>query len=116
MSIQVIIGGSAFIATLDEGAAGQELARRLPLSLTMEELHGNEKYCYTGQDFGGNASVPDAIHAGDLMAFGGDCLVLFYEEIPSNSWSYARIGRIEDTSGLAQACGTGAVSVEFRAL
>ena len=55
----------------------------------MDELHGNEKYCYTGEGFGGEQYVPETIEAGDLMVFGSDCLVLFYETFSNGGWSYA---------------------------
>lgn len=115
MHIQVTVNGVAFVATLDEGPAGQALLSRLPLTLTMDELHGNEKYCYTGEAFGGDSFVPGTIEAGDLMVFGSDCLVLFYETFANDGWSYQRVGKIDDASGLADACGAGQAVVEFAA-
>lgn len=74
-------------------AAGREPINRLPLTLQMDELHGNEKYCYTGEPFGSDQSVPETIEAGDLMVFGSDCLVLFYETFANDGWGYALVGR-----------------------
>ena len=113
MQITITVNGTPFTATIENNAAGQELLARLPLTLSMEELHGNEKYCYTGKAFGGEQYVPDTIEAGDLMVFGSDCLVLFYETFSNGGWSYARVGKIDDPSGLAEACGSGTASVEF---
>lgn len=113
MQIQVLVNDASFTATIEDTAAGQELLARLPLTLSMEELHGNEKYCYTGESFGGETHVPDTIEAGDLMVFGSDCLVLFYETFSNGGWSYARVGRIDDPSGLADACGSGTAMVTF---
>ena len=79
----------------------------------MDELHGNEKYCYTGEGFGGEQYVPETIEAGDLMVFGSDCLVLFYETFSNGGWSYARVGKVDDPSGLADACGSGTSTVTF---
>lgn len=116
MRIQVLVNNQAFTATLNGEAAAQELMRRLPLTLTMDELHGNEKYCYTGQAFNGATSVPDTIEAGDLMVFGSDCLVLFYETFSNDGWSYQRVGKIDNVEGLAEACGSDSANVEFTGL
>ena len=113
MQITITVNDTPFTATIEDTGAGQELLARLPLTLTMEELHGNEKYCYTGEAFGGESYVPDTIEAGDLMVFGSDCLVLFYETFSNGGWSYARVGKIDDPSGLAEACGAGTATVEF---
>ena len=113
MQISVTVNGAPFTATIEDTDAGKALLARLPLSLTMDELHGNEKYCYTGESFGGEQHVPETIEAGDLMVFGSDCLVLFYETFANGGWSYARVGKIDDVTGLAEACGAGAVTVEF---
>lgn len=116
MQIQVTVNDTPFTATIEDTAAGQELLARLPLTLSMEELHGNEKYCYTGESFGGEQYVPDTIEAGDLMVFGSDCLVLFYQTFANDGWSYTRVGKIDDPSGLADACGSGAATVEFSSI
>ena len=116
MKISVTVNGAPFVATVEDSEAGQALMARLPFTLQMEELHGNEKYCYTGEAFGGEQYAPATIEAGDLMVFGSDCLVLFYETFSNGGWSYARVGKIDDTTGLAEACGTGAATVEFASL
>jgi hypothetical protein len=116
MQILVTVNDVQFTATIEDTAAGQELLARLPLTLQMEELHGNEKYCYTGESFGGEQEVPETIETGDLMVFGSDCVVLFYETFSNGGWSYARVGKIDDTAGLAEACGSGAAAVAFAAL
>jgi len=116
MKITVTVNGTSFTATIEDGAAGRELMKRLPLTLQMDELHGNEKYCYTGESFGGDQFVPGTIEAGDLMVFGSDCFVLFYETFSNGGWSYVRVGKIDDPTGLAEACGSGIAVVEFASL
>lgn len=116
MQISVIVNDVPFTATVEDNAAGQELLSRLPLTLSMDELHGNEKYCYTGEGFGGEQYVPETIEAGDLMVFGSDCLVLFYETFSNGGWSYARVGKIDDPTSLAEACGSGAATVTFESI
>jgi hypothetical protein len=46
------------------------------------------------------------------MLYGNNCVVLFYETFNS-SYSYTRIGAIDNPSGLASALGSGDVSVRF---
>ena len=56
---------------------------------------------------------PGNIRAGDLMLYGSDCLVLFYENF-SSGYSYTRLGSMDDPSGLAAALGRGSVDVTFQ--
>ena len=78
----------------------------------MNELNGNEKYHYLSSSLPSAAYQPCTIHAGDLMLYGNNCVVLFYETFNS-SYSYTRIGAIDNPSGLAEALGVGNVSVRF---
>ena len=116
MQISVTINGTPFTATLDDGVAGQQMLERLPLSLHMEELHGNEKYNYTGESFDGEEYLPTTIEAGDLMVYGGDCLVLFYETFDNDRYQYQRVGKIDDVTKLAEVCGKNSVNVDFEQL
>lgn len=55
---------------------------------------------------------PGQIYEGDLMLYGNNCLVLFYESF-SSGYSYTRLGSADDPAGLAEALGTGSVEVAF---
>ena len=110
--ITVTAGGREFSAVLCENAAAGELLEMLPLTLNMSELNGNEKYFYLDRGFTGEPVTPSSIRAGDIMIFGSDCLVLFYEDF-TTSYSYTPIGRIENPEGLAEALGDGNVQVSF---
>jgi hypothetical protein len=78
----------------------------------MNELNGNEKYHYLSSSLPTAAYQPGTIHAGDLMLYGNNCVVLFYETF-NTSYSYTRLGAIDNPSGLAAALGSGDVSVRF---
>ena len=110
--INIIIGSKAFTATLADSETGEAFAALLPLTVTMNELNGNEKYHYLSTSLPTAAYRPGIIHAGDLMLYGNNCLVLFYETF-NTSYSYTRLGSIDNPSGLASALGSGDVSVRF---
>jgi hypothetical protein len=103
---------TAFTATLADGAAADAFATRLPLTLTMADLHRNEKYADLPVDLPTDASRPDRIESGDLMLFGSATLVLFYETFPT-TYRYTRIGRVDDPAGLGAAVGSGSVTATF---
>ncbi len=112
MQINVIVGTKTFTATLADSETGRAFAQLLPLTLSMTELNGNEKYHYLDSSLPTDSYQPGTIHAGDLMLYGNNCVVLFYETF-SSSYSYTRIGSIDNPSGLAAALGSGNVSVRF---
>lgn len=110
--LKIIVGSSVFTATLYENATANAFKAMLPLTLAMNELNGNEKFYDLTQSLPSNASNPGTIANGDLMLYGSKTLVLFYKSF-STSYSYTRIGRIADTSKLAEALGAGNVKVTF---
>ncbi|WP_455595091.1 cyclophilin-like fold protein [Cloacibacillus porcorum] len=112
---QIIIsaGGRSFSATLYDNEAAGALAAMLPMRLEMSELNGNEKYCGLSHSLPVNPARPSGIHAGDLMLYGSDCLVLFYKSF-STTYSYTPLGRIDDPAGLAEALSGGKALVSFQ--
>jgi hypothetical protein len=110
--MKIRIGTKTFTAKLYNNATVTAFKALLPLTLNMNELNGNEKYFHLSTNLPTDASSPDTIHTGDLMIWGSNSLVLFYKTF-STSYSYTKLGRIEDTSGLAEAVGEGSVTVNF---
>ena len=111
-TLKLTIGQTSFTATLEDNATVKELQSLLPMTLQMDELNGNEKYCYLSSSLPTAASRPGTIHAGDIMLYGSSCIVIFYKTF-SSGYSYTRIGHIDNVDQLAQAVGSGSVSVRF---
>ena len=113
--IRITIGDKMFSAALENTPAATEFVKRLPLSLRMNELNGNEKYIGLPEKFPTESSCPGKIRSGELMLYGKSTLVLFYESFPT-SYSYTRIGKITDAKGLKEAVGNREVTVKFEAV
>lgn len=84
----------------------------LPASFEMTELNGNEKLFRLPSRLPSNDVNPGTIKAGDLMLWNSNTLVLFYETFPT-SYSYTRLGRIDNAGGLSAAVGKGDVTIRF---
>ena len=108
--IVVSVGGKSFTAKIEDSETGRAFMEKLPLTLSMTELNGNEKYCY-GVTLPTASKYYSTIEAGDLMLYGSNCIVLFYGS--AGGYSYTRIGKLTATDGLAAAVGSGTASVTF---
>lgn len=110
--MKVTIGEKTFGVTLKDNETAAAFAALLPMELSMSELNGNEKYHYLMGALPVNPQRVGRVEAGDLMLFGDDCVVLFYKSF-STGYSYTRIGRLDDVSGLEKAVGRGSVLVKM---
>lgn len=111
-AISLTVGEQTFSATLLDNETARQFAVQFPLTLEMSELNGNEKYYYMDNELSTDSYRPEQINAGDLMLYGNNCLVLFYESFSSN-YSYTRLGSVDDPAGLAEALGMSSVEVVF---
>lgn len=108
----VEVGGSRFTATLEDNEAVDALVQMMeenPVTIQMSDYAGFEKVGSLG------ASLPTSnsqttTQAGDIVLYQGNQIVIFYG---SNSWSYTRLGRIDDLTGWESALGNGDVTVTF---
>jgi hypothetical protein len=106
------VGERRFAITLTDSAAARAFVAQLPLTLDMSELNGNEKHAELPKALPADATRPGTIRTGDLMLYGSTTLVVFYTTFQS-SYSYTRLGRVEDAAGLAGALGPRGVQVVF---
>ena len=112
MNMIVQVNGSTFTATLEENAAVDALVKMMeqgPVTIQMRDYSGFEKVGSLGTSLPTSNSQTTA-HAGDIVLYQGNQIVMFYG---SNSWSYTRLGHIDDLTGWEEALGSGDVTVTF---
>ena len=106
------VGERRMAVTLADTEAARAFVARLPMTLDMTDLNGNEKKFDLPKDLPATASRPGTIRNGDLMLYGANTVVLFYLTFDS-PYSYTRLGRVDDPNGLAQALGPHGARVLF---
>ena len=108
----VEIGGNHFTATLEDNKAADTLAEMMqedPVTVQMSDYGGFEKVGDLGTELP-TSNRQTTTRAGDIVLYQGNQIVIFYG---SNSWSYTRLGRIDDLTGWETALGDGDVTVTF---
>ncbi len=110
--LKITVNSQTFTATLLDNNSAKAFKEMLPLTINMTELNGNEKYFDLLKSLPTNSSNPGTIQYGDLMLYGSKTLVLFYKSF-STSYSYTKLGRIDNPSDLTTALGLGNVTIKF---
>ena len=111
-SVIITVNGKEFNAVFYNNETANAFINMMPLTLNMNELNGNEKYYNLSTTLPVNSERVGSIKKGDIMLYGNNCIVIFYESF-NTSYSYTKIGYIENTDNLAAALGSGSVSVTF---
>ena len=112
MKMNVQVGASTFTATLEDNAAVEALVEMMehgPVTIQMSDYAGFEKVGALGTSLP-TSNSQTTTQAGDIVLYQGNQIVLFYG---SNSWSYTRLGKIDDLTGWTETLGGGDVSVTF---
>lgn len=102
---------TADFAESDSADALRELLGDGDLTISMSDYGSFEKVGSIGKSLSRkDTQISTAV--GDIMLYQGNQIVIFYGE---NSWSYSRLGRIEDVSAdnLLAAFGNGDIDVTF---
>ena len=111
-NITLTIGNRTFMATMEQNSTAEAFCAMLPLTLEMQDLHSNEKYHYLHQSLPTNRTKVGTIHAGDIMLYQDNCVVVFYGTF-STSYSYSPIGHIADVEDLKNALGSATATIIF---
>jgi hypothetical protein len=111
-TMQMKIGDKAYSVVLNDNNTTKALRELLPMTVTMAEFNGNEKYYLLHNSLPSRPEHIGQIKSGDVMLFGDDSLVVFYKDFKT-TYSYTRIGHIENAADLEQTLGRGSVIITF---
>lgn len=112
MKLNVEVNGTTFTAALEDNAAVDafvEMMREAPVVIEMNDYSGFEKVGSLGTSLPASNSQTTT-QVGDIVLYNSSQIVIFYG---SNSWSYTRLGKIDDLTGWEEALGSGDVTVTF---
>lgn len=110
MKMIVNVNGQDFTATLENNSAVDALVQMMengPVTLQLSDYAGFEKVGPLGQSLP-TSNSQTTTQAGDIVLYQGNQIVMFYG---SNSWSYTRLGHIDDLTGWEETLGSGDVTV-----
>lgn len=113
--MKVQIGEYTFTATLEENEAVNELIKMMkegPIVLELDDYSGFEKVGSLGKSLT-RRDKQTTTESGDIVLYSGNNIVIFYG---SNSWSYTRLGKIDDLTHWEKALGKGSVTATFSLL
>ena len=107
-NIKVTINDKTYKLNLENNNTVEEFINLLPQEYNMNDLNNNEKYVNMDNTLPTNSYNPKHIEKGDVMLFGNNCLVIFYESFDT-SYSYTKIGHIDNLDDL----GNGSIIAKF---
>ena len=94
--MKINIGYEKYVINVENEALMEEIYNALPETFTMNELNGNEKYYYLNSTMkNANSEAVGQVQKGDVMLFGSDCLVIFYDSFETE-FRYTKIGHIDN--------------------
>lgn len=110
--MKIQIGEYIFYASLENNTSVDALIQMMketPIVINMRDYSGFEKVGALG------TTLPDSnsqitTQAGDIVLYNHDQIVVFYG---SNSWSYTKIGHVNDLTDWEKALGNGDVEITF---
>ena len=110
--LKITVGEQEFLATFEDNSSArefQELLAQGPLTVEMEDYGGFEKVGALGSTLTRN-DQRITTQPGDVILYQGNQITIYYG---TNTWSFTRLARITDLTGLTEALGDGTVQVTF---
>lgn len=110
--MKITVGDCELQATFEDNSSAEEFRELLeegPLTVEMEDYGGFEKVGPLGTSLSRN-DTQITTQPGDVILYQGNQITIYYG---TNSWSFTRLARIDDPTGLQEKLGEGTVSVTF---
>ena len=110
--MKITIGDQELLAAFADNSSAEEFRELLaqgPLTIEMEDYGGFEKVGPLGTTLTRN-DTRITTEPGDVILYQGNQITIYYG---TNSWSFTRLARIDDPSGLQEVLGEDTVSVTF---
>lgn len=111
-NIIITIKNKKYEAILYDNSTTKELIKKFPITITMSDLNGNEKYYNFSKSFSTSSENVASINKGDIMLFGDNCLVIFYKSF-STRYRYTKLGYIKNLEDLENSLGKGYIEITF---
>lgn len=111
-NIIITIKNKKYEAILYDNSTTKELIKKFPITITMSDLNGNEKYYNFSKSFSTSSENVANINKGDIMLFGDNCLVIFYKSF-STRYRYTKLGYIKNLEDLENSLGKGDINITF---
>ncbi len=111
--ITLSFNGHTYSATLADNSSARAFAELLksgPLTVSAHDYGSFEKVGELGRTLPRN-DEHITTSPGDIILYQGNQITVYYAQ---NSWSFTRLGRIDDPGGLREALGDGNVEITFR--
>lgn len=111
-NIIITIKNKKYEAILYDNSTTKELIKKFPITITMSDLNGNEKYYNFSKSFSTSSENVANINKGDIMLFGDNCLVIFYKSF-STRYRYTKLGYTKNLEDLENSLGKGDIEITF---
>lgn len=112
-NVEINVNNTNFLVNMDNTPTGKALMARLPSTSmrlpTSYDQDGVLKYYDMPMNIVSNPEKITNVSTGDLLMDGNDRLILYYQDAEING-EYTKVGKIENSDGLAEALGDGEVT------